>query len=56
MNEQKNIKEAMREKAESDAIVKVKNAEAEGAQMRIMGKTLSSFFITKLCLHAFKLL
>jgi len=35
MNEQKNIKEAMKEKAESDAIVKVKNAEAEGAEIRI---------------------
>merc|ERR1712048_1256865 len=35
MNEQKNLKEAMREKAESDAIVRIKNAEAEGAEMRI---------------------
>jgi len=35
MNEQKNLKEAMKEKAESDAIVKVKNAEAEGSEIRI---------------------
>jgi len=35
MNEQRNLKEAMREKAEADAIVKIKNAEAEGAEMRI---------------------
>jgi len=31
----KNLKEAMREKAESDAIVKIKNAEAGGQEMRI---------------------
>jgi len=35
MNEQKNIKEAMREKAEADAIVKIRNAEAIGQEMRI---------------------
>lgn len=35
MNEQRNLKEAMREKAEADAIVRVKNAEAVGATMRI---------------------
>jgi len=35
MNTQKNMKEAMREKAESDAIVKIKNAEAVGQEMRI---------------------
>jgi len=38
MNEQKNIKEAMREKAEADAIVLIKNAEAEGAEMRIFAE------------------
>jgi len=35
MNEQKNLKEAMKEKAESDAIVKIRNAEADGQEMRI---------------------
>merc|ERR1719419_452467 len=35
MNTQKNMKEAMREKAESDAIVKIKNAEAVGQERRI---------------------
>lgn len=35
MNEQKNLKEAMKEKAESDAIVKIRNAEAQGQEMRI---------------------
>jgi regulator of protease activity HflC (stomatin/prohibitin superfamily) len=35
MNEQKNLKDAMREKAESDAIVKIRNAEAVGQEMRI---------------------
>jgi len=35
MNTQKNLKEAMREKAESDALVKIRDAEAQGQEMRI---------------------